>query len=200
VKNTGETTLKLEKIADANCSPITGPAKSELAPGEEAVEYTCSRELVKAGSYTNVAIVTGNGKETTSNEVEVELEKQSGFEVVKEQRFAGEASFTTEKLVSSKIPNTVEYEILVKNTGETTLKVEKVADANCATLVGPAKSELAPGEEAAEYTCSRELTAAGSYTNAATVTAGAEEKTTNEVEAELTVQKLTSFEVTKEQR
>jgi hypothetical protein len=45
-------------------------------------------------------------------------------------------------------PATVEYEISVKNTGETTLKLEKATDANCPALWGPAKPELG-GDECA---------------------------------------------------
>ena len=198
VKNTGETKLKVEKLTDPECTTVpVGPQAPELAPGAEAVEYTCSRELTAAGTYTNVALVKGNEKEEPSNKVEVKVEKEA-FQVIKKQRFAGEANYTEAKLTSTKIPNTVEYEIIVKNTGETKLKVEKLTDPQCTTVpVGPQVPELVPGAEAVEYTCSRELTAAGTYTNVALVKGNEKEEPSNKVEVKVEKQ---AYEVIKEQK
>ncbi len=186
VKNTGERTLHVEGLVDADCTtPPAGPANAELAPGEEDAEYTCSRELTTGGVYPNVATVIANGTERPSDEVVAELEKQTAFEVITQQRLAGETAYTTAKL-TGKPRATVEYEILVKNTGETRLHVEGLVDADCTTPpAGPAKAKLAPGEEDAEYTCSRELADAGIYTNSSVVTGSRIETISNEVEVEL---------------
>ena len=61
----------------------------------------------------------GEKEKETSNTVEVEVEEHRNFEIKKEQRIAGEASFTTAKL-SSEVGKKVEYMITVKNTGNTT--------------------------------------------------------------------------------
>src|SRR5208283_770348 len=170
--------------------------KPELGAGEEAVEFTCAVELVATGTYKNVATVTASKKEVPSNEVEAEL-KREAFEVVKEQKFVGEGNFTTAKLVSTKIPNTVEYQIIVKNTGETTILVERLTDGNCLATMGPLKGELLPGEEAVEFTCSHEITAAGIDKNVAAVTGNGKEVPSNEVEAELLTE---GFQIIKEQK
>src|SRR5208282_6020189 len=150
---------------------------------------------------------TGNGTEKTSNEVEVKLVPRevgpggAKFEVFKEQRLAGEASFTKNKLVSTKIPNIAEYEIIVKNTGKTKLKVEKLTDSECSSTPGePEKPELDAGEEAVEFKCSRELPKAEIYTNIATVEANKKSKESNAVEVELKHEPVEGFEVTKQQR
>ncbi len=203
VKNTGEASLAVEKVTDANvpaCDRAPG-LKTPLASNEEAVESTCSKEYPNAGTFTNVAIVEGNKKPKESPPVEVELEKPSeGFEVIKMQRFAGEPTYTTKKLVG-KVPKTVEYEIIVKNTGEASLAVEKVSDANvpaCDRAPG-LKTPLASKEEAVESTCSIEYTTAGTFTNVAVVEGNKQPKPSNEVEVELG-SPSEGFEVIKKQR
>ena len=129
VKDTGETPVKVEKIADAGVPGCaTAPLKPGLAPGEEVVEASCSDAFTKAGTFTNVATVEGNHKSKESHKVETEL-KDAGFEAVKKQRFAGGA-FVTSKLSGRPPAKTVEYEIVVKNTGEVPVKVETITDAS----------------------------------------------------------------------
>ncbi len=200
VKNTGETTLAVEKITDANVPACDkAPLKSPLAAGEEAVEATCSMTYPKGGTFTNVALVEGNKKPKESPPVEVELEPQTKFEVIKEQRFAGEAAYRTGKL-TGKAPKTVEYEIIVKNTGETTLALEKITDANASGCeTAPAKASLAPNEEAVEATCSMTYTKGGTFTNVALVEGNKKKQPSNEVEVELATP-TEGFEVIKEQR
>jgi hypothetical protein len=76
VMNTGESFIKVEHVVDVNCTNIQGPAKSELAPGE-ATTITCERTLTEAGTFTNVAIVTGNEKPKESNQVVTTVAKQA---------------------------------------------------------------------------------------------------------------------------
>ena len=74
VTNTGEATIKVESAVDVNCTNLQGPSKAVIAPGE-ASTYTCERTLTESGTFTNVAIVTGNEKPKESNPVVVEAAK-----------------------------------------------------------------------------------------------------------------------------
>jgi len=165
VTDTGETAVRLERITDANCSNIHGPSKGVLAPGGSAT-YTCEHKLTEAGTWTNVAAVEGNEKERPSEEVEVEA-KQPEFTVQKLQRFAGQETYVKTKLIGL-VGEKVEYEIVVTDTGETAIKLEKITDANCSNIKGPSKGELTSGESAT-YTCEHTLTVKGLYTNVAAV-------------------------------
>ena len=110
--------MKLEKITDAGVPGCaTAPVKPN-GPGEEVVEASASAAYTKAGTFTNVAVVEGNHKQKESNKVEVELEPTQGFEVVKKQRFAGEWSVCDGQAVGRTPPQTVEYEVFVRNTGK----------------------------------------------------------------------------------
>src|SRR5207244_6408257 len=91
--------------------------------------------------------------------------------IKKEQRFEGEAAYTTAKL-QAKLGQKVEYRISVKDTGNTSLSLKPLSDPKCdaGTLVGPSQSPIAPGETAT-YSCSHVLSSTGVYTNVATQTA-----------------------------
>ncbi len=102
----------------------------------------------------------------------VKVRCQTGFSVQKLQKIAGsETGFTTSQL-SGKIGQTVDYEVIVKNTGMVPLKFSNFADEHCdeGTIAGGSgEAFLAPGESTV-FTCERLLTAIGSYSNTATVT------------------------------
>ena len=191
VKNTGEASLKLEHISDPNCTNIVGPAKEVLASGESTF-YTCEHVLTEVGTYTNVATVTGNEKPKESNKVVVKVPAEA-FTVEKEQKITGE--FTKAEL-TGKIGQTVFYKIIVKNTGEASLKLESISDPNCTNIVGPAKEVLAAGESTF-YTCEHVLTEVGTYTNVATVTGNEKPKESNKVVVKVPAE---AFTVEKEQK
>lgn len=102
----------------------------------------------------------------------VKVRCQTGFSVQKLQQIQGsETGYTTSQL-SGKIGQTVDYEVIVKNTGMVPLKFSNFADEHCdeGTISGGSgEAFLAPGESTT-FTCERLLTAIGSYSNAATVT------------------------------
>src|SRR5207253_1481364 len=103
--------------------------------------------------------------------VEVEVPAEPAFEIKKEQRFAGEAAYTTAKL-TGKLGQQVEYRITVKDTGNTSLTLKALVDPKCdaGTLSAPSQSPIGRGQ-VATYTCSHVLGALGAYTNVAIVTA-----------------------------
>jgi hypothetical protein len=125
---------------------------------------------VHAGWNTN-----GVKGETDRRFTSVECARpEPAFTVEKLQRIEGEPSFTAAPL-TGEVGQTVDYELIVKDTGNTTLTFSNFEDANCEGIAGGPSGPLAPGEEAT-YTCSHLLTTAGTYENNATVTATPPEK------------------------
>ena len=99
------------------------PKGCEAAPkglkpksGEEVVEVSRSAAYRKAGTFTNVAVVEGNHKIRNPTRSKSNWSHQ-GFEVVKKQRLLG-ALFVTGRLSGKTPPQTVEYEVVVKDTGK----------------------------------------------------------------------------------
>jgi hypothetical protein len=165
VKNTGKVPLKFSELVDANCEHLEGGA-TELAP-EASTTFTCSHPLTGPGAWTNVAQITGNegAGPQSSNEVIVNVPVPPSYTIEKLQRFSGE-SYTTGELKGT-VGQTVEYEILVKNTGGATLSLTEFNDANCEEIKGGA-STIAPNETAT-WTCIHKLAAPGTWMNQASV-------------------------------
>jgi hypothetical protein len=189
VKNTGNTTLTFENFTDAHCDAGTiagGPGASAIAPGESTT-YTCEHTLTladqTAGRYENNATDTGRPPEGTpithtSNTVVVTIPSTPpppvpGMTIEKLQKIDGSGSFTTAPLTGA-VGQTVDYEIIVKDTGNTVLTLSGFSDPHCdaGTLAGGSAS-LAPGE-ATTYTCRHVLATAdqiaGHFENTAVVT------------------------------
>ncbi len=196
VQNTGNVPLALSDFTDARCDAGTiagGPtgalgAGAVPSLGEKAI-YTCSHVLTvgdeSAGKYENSARVTatppaGDGVQLqmASNTVIVTLKgappHEGAFTIEKLQAISGGA-FTSASLTGRE-GETVEYEIVVRNTGENTLTFSNFTDGHCdaGTIAGgPGARALAPGESST-YRCFHVLTgadeSAGAYDNSATVT------------------------------
>ena len=157
--------------------------KRRSGGGEET--YTCHHGLTAVGNYSNEATIEGNegtGSET-SNKVEVEVPAEPSFTIKKLQEIEGsKVGFTKSKLTGT-IGETVDYEIVVKNTGNVPLKFGKLIDANCTSIAPSGEETVAAGGEET-YTCHHELTAVGVYSNEATIEGneGTASKTSNKVE------------------
>src|SRR5207237_819450 len=92
------------------------------------------------------------------------------FTIEKSQKIDGSSgSFTTSPL-SAKVGQVVDYQIVVKDTGNTSLTFSSFKDANCEGIEGGPAKALATGESAT-YACHKALTAVGRDENNATVTA-----------------------------
>jgi hypothetical protein len=180
IKNTGNVPLTFSNFSDPHCDSGTiagGPGEAPLAPGA-TTPYTCNHLLVSVGSYINEATVTGTPQgeapiALTSHPVEVVVWSGAGrYTIEKLQRIAGSGgSFTTSPLTGA-IGQTVEYEIVVKNTGSLPVTLSNFTDARCdaGTISGgPGGTPLAPGATTT-YTCSHILTSVGKYVNEASVT------------------------------
>jgi hypothetical protein len=98
--------------------------------------------------------------------------------IEKLQRIAGTGSFTASPLAGL-INQTVEYEMIVRNTGNVPLVLSSFSDPNCdaGTMSGgQGETPLAPGPtpslgDSTTYTCSHVITSVSVYENTASVTA-----------------------------
>jgi hypothetical protein len=178
VSNSGNVPLFLSAFSDPNCEAETiagGQGETPLAAGEKTV-YTCSRKLTESGFYKNIASVTGTpegGKAiaAVSNEVVVAVSAKPQFEVSKLQEVAGTTTGYTGSVLSATVGQTIDYEIVVKNTGGVALVLSEFTDVYCdpGTLSGgPGGIPLAVGASTV-YTCTRKLNEVGNYTNVASV-------------------------------
>ena len=179
VRNTGPVAETFAEFNDAHCDPGTiagGPGSSAVAPGE-ATTYTCSHVLTSVGSYVNEAIVTGSSADGTrvthtSNQVVVDVPSEPGLTIEKLQEISGVGTAFTSAPLTGKLDQTVDYEIIVANTGNEALTLSGFTDARCdaGTIAGgPGEKPLEPGESAT-YTCSHVLDSIGRYVNEAAVT------------------------------
>jgi hypothetical protein len=199
VTNTGRVPETLEGFTDPNCAPGTlsgGPGSQPLASGQ-ATTYSCSRALPAVGTYVNEATVTadtvgGDSLTLSSNRVVVNVPAQPAFTIEKLQRLEGATSSFTSSPLTATVGQTVAYEVVVENTGNVALDLATFTDAQCdpGTIAGgPGAAALAPGSSTT-YTCSRLLSAAGSYFNEVTVAANAAGQlpfshTSNQVEVDV---------------
>jgi hypothetical protein len=184
VTNTSHVAETFTAFTDPHCDEGTisgGPGSSAVRPGESTT-YICDHVLTSVGTYVNEATVTGNtvgGRPMTqtSNQVVVTVAEHVSptpepiFTVEKLQRIGSSSTFTTATLTGT-VGSTVEYEIIVKNTGNTGLKFAGFSDPNCdsgTVAGGPGEAEVGRGGSTT-YTCTRKLTTTGTFANVATVT------------------------------
>jgi uncharacterized repeat protein (TIGR01451 family) len=179
VKNTGNVALTFSSFIDEQCESITGgPGTTTIERGSSAT-YTCSHVLTEVGSYSNSATVTakrapagGGGSPVThtSNTVVVNVPPEPSFSITKLQEIAGSnAGFTMSPLVGE-VGQTVNYEIVVTNTGNVPLTFAEFSDEKCGSLTGgPGEASVAPGASTT-YFCQHQLSEAKAYGNTATVT------------------------------
>ena len=125
--------------------------------------------------------VANEGADTVS---EILISKPS-FTIEKEQKIEGEAGYRKSKLTAY-VGETVDYKLVVKNTGNVSLTFGLLTDGNCEGISPRAKVLIAAGGEET-YTCSHKLTSTGAYSNEATIegSEGTGAKTSNKVEVEV---------------
>ena len=91
------------------------------------------------------------------------------FSITKEQRIAGEHSYTTNKLTGD-VGEKIEYKITVANTGGSTLNLGPLSDGAC-TNIYPSGGTVLKSKESETFTCEHVLgqTDKSPYTNAASI-------------------------------
>ena len=156
--------LKFAAMKDTGCTGLSPSGTTEvLAGGEEF--FTCTHTLAAVGTYTNEASIEGNeGTGTkTSKKATTKIPAEPSFTIAKEQKIEGEANYgSAEK--TAKTGQKVEYKVVVKNTGNVTIKFAALKDTACEGLSPSGTTELAAGAEES-FTCTHELSGLGSYTN-----------------------------------
>ena len=119
----------------------------------------------------------------------------SNFTITKRQAI-DDAPFTQSNLVAT-AGQSVEYEIVVEDTGNTTLALSPLADAHCSQITPSGPVQLSPGGSRF-YFCEHLLTApdAPQYDNVATIVGNGKEKASNLVTVKVETQ---SFSISTEQ-
>jgi hypothetical protein len=161
-RNTGNVALTFGEIEDHFCELGTvagGPGGIPVGPGGTTT-WTCTRPLPTEGTFENVASVSatppgGAPISETSQPVEVTVPAvgpgpgTSQFTVEKLQRIGAGSTYTIEELHGT-IGQTVEYEIVVSNTGTTPLPHLSPHDSYCdagTVAGGPGAAPLEPGHD-----------------------------------------------------
>ncbi len=188
VKNTGNASLKFKPLSDGGCEGIAPSAEETVVAGGEQV-YACSHKLTAVGVFSDEAVIEGSEGTGTkaSNRVEVEVPAKPSFSIEELQELEGsKAGFTKSRLTGANIGEAVDYKILVKNTGNVTVKFTPLSDAGCQGIAPGGEETIAPGGEQG-YSCSHTLTAVGTYGNEAEIqgSEGAGARTANRVEVEV---------------
>jgi hypothetical protein len=191
VTNTGNVALTLSSFTDPHCEAgtISGPEPGATVEAHASAKYTCKHVLTLAdrvaGSYSNEASVTGtppdgDGTPIThpSNVVTVEVPPPTpALSIEKLQKIAGGSSPYTTSTLTGGVGQTVDYEILVKNTGNVALTLASPTDAGCdaGTITGGPIGGLLAAGASTSYTCTHVLSAtdqsAGSHANVVTLIA-----------------------------
>jgi uncharacterized repeat protein (TIGR01451 family) len=192
VINTGNTSLVIT-FTDPQCDAGTlsvptvpagsfDPSTSTLSAGGE-LQYTCHHVLAAgdAPQFPNTASVSGQppqGPPVTASDTVVTLLNTPGMTVTKLQRDGSSGAFTA-GTITAMVGDTIQYEIQVANTGNTTLALS-LSDPHCdaGTVQGPVAlggtligNVLSPGGQA-QYTCSHVLGSGDvpTFTNVGTIT------------------------------
>ena len=169
VENTSEVALSLSPLEDSNCTGISPGGETELEPGESET-FTCEHALTAAGQFwSNEATISSGKVSKSSNLVYVFTQEEPEFTIEKSQRIADtESAFTTDEL-TAKLGQTVDYQIVLSNTGNRPLAFSKLEDTNC-TNVSPAEETELDADESETFTCEHKLSTAGEWTNVAEIT------------------------------
>ncbi len=166
VTNTGLVPLKFSSFTDPNCDGGTiagGPGEAAVEPGETTI-FTCTRALPSITTYTNEATVTGTPAKgppvtLTSNKVVITVPFDPEFTIEKLQEVSGSGSGYTKAPLKAGVGQTINYELVVTNTGNVPLTFTSFTDSHCdaGTLTGnPGSAHLEVGESAV-YFCTHTL-------------------------------------------
>ena len=93
---------------------------------------------------------------------------EPAFTIEKLQQIQGSGAGFTKEELTGKLGQTVDYELIVRNTGETLLHFGPLTDSKCTNIQPAGGTELKPGE-AETFTCEHLLTAVGKYMNIGTI-------------------------------
>ncbi|WP_198293619.1 DUF7507 domain-containing protein, partial [Algoriphagus resistens] len=171
VENTGNVTLTNVTVNEPKAVITAGNPVLTLAPTETATitaEHVVTQEDLDAGEYRNQATARGqdpknNNADASTNEIIVPAIQSPSLASVKRS--------TTSSY--SAVGDVINYDIVVRNTGNVTLTNIVVTDPKATIISGSPIATLAPQQNAtvtAEHVVVQADIDAGSYTNQATAT------------------------------
>jgi hypothetical protein len=170
VQNTGNTSLSFPALQDDNCTNVAPAGPTEVAAGSSET-FTCEHLLAAPGEFwMNQVTLTSGELQRQSNPVYAEAAEEPEFTIEKLQKVEGsETAFSSEEL-TARIGQSIEYEIVVSNTGSRSLSFEPLSDPNCTGIVPAEATQLEAGASET-FTCSHPLTSSGSWSNIAEIEA-----------------------------
>jgi hypothetical protein len=135
----------------------------------ETEDIDCQHTLTAVGTYSNEASIEGSDGTGTknSNKVEVEVPPEPDFTIEKLQEIAGSGEGFVRSQLTAEVGQTVDCEIVVRNTGNVPLTFSNFTDANCENVGGGLGAGSVAPKGAITYTCAQLLTTLGSYENSA---------------------------------
>jgi uncharacterized repeat protein (TIGR01451 family) len=161
-----------EKIKVNGVIVYTGTFTFNGQSGSNTVTISAppGHDVIQADAKWNTNKVKGEKDIKAYNGITCsEPEPKPGFSIEKLQEIEGSGEgFTTSELTAVE-GQTVDYEIIVTNTGNVPLTFSEFSDEKCENVT-PGSSSLEPGESTT-YTCDHVLTTTGPYANTAEDTA-----------------------------
>ena len=175
------------QTVDASYTCTEGTGGPGLKPGSEGCSGTVAKggavETSTPGEHHFTVTATSKDGLSTAQTVTYTVAAPS-FTIEKEQEIEGSNAGYTKSKLSADVGETVHYKIVVKNTGNVTLKFGDLSDSNCSGI-SPSGGETLPAGSEQAYTCSHKLTSTGVYSNEATIEGneGTGPETSNKVTA-----------------
>ncbi|HTY95535.1 MAG TPA: hypothetical protein VMB91_00730 [Solirubrobacteraceae bacterium] len=210
VTNTSDSTISFSELEDENCSGVFPDSETELEAGDVET-FTCAELLTEPGVWTNQASIEGNEEDLLSNTVSVavteepeepEETEEPEFRVEKQQRIKGSDNDFTTDFLTGRAGETVEYEIVVTNEGDSPVDLSPLVDEDC-TNISPSGSTQLDVDSSESFTCEHALAKAGEFwTNTASISSGEITEESNTVyamaleEPEFTIEKHQRIEGT----
>jgi uncharacterized repeat protein (TIGR01451 family) len=165
ITNTGNVSLNF-LFNDPDCEQITFyPESDPIGPGEDVVRE-CNHALTSVGVWTNEASTgaaefpgPGSLGVMVSNKVTVEVPPEPSLAVETLQEIKGTGTEYTAWPLSGTVGQTVDYEVIAKNTGNVALALTEFSDTHCdfGTFTGPSRGVTLPPGEMVTYHCSHML-------------------------------------------
>uniref|UniRef100_UPI00047AB329 DUF7507 domain-containing protein n=1 Tax=Algoriphagus vanfongensis TaxID=426371 RepID=UPI00047AB329 len=171
VENTGNVTLSDITITEPKAVITSGNPVVTLAPGNTATitaEHVVTQADLDAGFYSNQA--SAQGKDTNNGNVDA-ITNEVTVPAIQNPSLITLKRSTTSSY--SSVGDVINYDIIVRNTGNITLTNIVVTDPKAVVTSGSPIATLAPQQSAtvtAEHEVVQEDIDAGSYTNQATAT------------------------------
>jgi hypothetical protein len=140
-----------------------------------AGEVTAAQSLVMAGTTTLSTTV-----QATAEFRERPTPEEPNYEVEKLQVIKGSGAAYTKSELTGEVGDVVDYEVIVRNTGNVAIKFAPLTDENCSNIAPSGATEV-PAGGSEVFTCEHALASSGSWTNEASIEGAGKTKPSNAV-------------------